>query len=205
MKIKIDELKKICIKILTQKGLSKKDVFSVFNEYLEGQLHGRECHGFQAFPEFAVKLINFDGKPKIICEEDNLLFIDGKKNLGQIVCNEFVPKLIKKAKKKHIAMMGIYNMHSYLMPGTYARLAAENNVVGFIFNYGGWPRLAPTGSIDPFWGTNPIAIGIPSKDFPIVIDMATSDYNMMKIRLAIKLGQKIPSPKFCFIFLLELY
>lgn len=193
MRIKIDELKKIFVKILTQKGLSKKDAFSVFNEYLQGQLRGRECHGFQAFPEFAAKLISPDGRPKIIREEDNLLFIDGKKNLGQIVCNEFVPQLIKKAKKKRIAMMGIYNMRSYLMPGTYAHLAAENNMVAFIFNYGGWPRIAPTGSIDPIFGTNPIAIGIPGKDFPIVIDMATSDYNMMKIRLAKKLGQKIPA------------
>lgn len=193
MRVKIGELRKICVKILTQKGLSKKDALAVFNEYLQGQLRGRECHGFQAFPEFAAKLVGHDGKPKIIREEDNLLFIDGNKNLGQIVCNEFVPQLIKKAKKKRIAMMGIYNMRSYLMPGTYARLAAEDNVVGLVFNYGGWPRIAPTGSIDPIFGTNPIAIGIPGKDFCIVIDMATSDYNMMRVRLAKKLGQKIPA------------
>lgn len=192
MKIKITELEDMCVAVLKAKGLSEDQAKQVFDEYLDGELRGRECHGFQAFPKFGAKLVEMESKPEIIREEDNLFYIDGKKNLGQLVCNEYVPKLIQKTKKKHIAMMGIKNMHSYLMPGTYARMAAKNDVVGFIFNYGGWHRIAPHGSIDPFFGTNPIAIGIPGKDFPIVIDMATSKIAMMKIRLAEKLGQKIP-------------
>ncbi|MBU0975904.1 MAG: Ldh family oxidoreductase [Patescibacteria group bacterium] len=191
MKIKINELKELCTTILKQKGLDDSQAQQIFNEYLDGEMRGRECHGFQAFPKFGAKLIDFEGEPEILREEDNLFYIDGKKNLGQLVCNKYVPLLIQKAKNKHIAMMGIKNMHSYLMPGTYARMAAENDVIGFIFNYGGWKRIAPADSIDPFFGTNPIAIGIPSKNFPIVVDMATSKIAMMKIRLAEKLGQEI--------------
>lgn len=157
-----------------KKGLSEKNALDVFNEYLDSELSEHKGHGFQAFAEFGAKLTDFEGKAKIIKEEDNLLYIDGRKNLGQIVCNKYVPKLIQKAKNKNIAIMGIYNMYSYLRTGTYARMAAENNIIGFVFNYGGWPRIAPTGSIDPFFGTNPIAIGIPGEKFPIVIDMATS-------------------------------
>lgn len=192
MKIKINELKDMCMTILKEKELDDSQAQQIFNEYLDGEMRGRECHGFQAFPKFGAKLVGSEQKPKVIREEDNLFYIDGKKNLGQLVCNEYVPKLIQKAKDKNIAIMGIKNMHSYLMPGTYARMAAKNNLVGFIFNYGGWKRIAPTGSIDPFFGTNPIAIGIPGKNFPIVVDMATSNIAMMKIRLTEKLGQEIP-------------
>lgn len=192
MKIKIEELKKMCLSVLMKKGLNEEGALDVFNEYLDGELRGRKCHGFQSFVKFGAKLVDFDGEPKVIREEDNLLYIDGKKNLGQIVCNKYVPKLIEKAREKNIAMMGIYNMHSYLMPGTYARMAAENDLVAFIFNYGGAPRIASQGSIDPMFGTNPIAIGIPSSDFPIVVDMATSQTAMMKVRLAKKLGENLP-------------
>lgn len=192
MKIKIEELKKMCLEILTKKGLSDKDAQVIFQEYLNSELSGRTCHGFQAFPKFGAKLVDLKGEAQVIKEGDNFLYIDGKKNLGQIVCNNYVPKLIKKAKKHNIAMMGIYNMHSYLKPGTYARMAAENDIVGFVFNYGGWKRIAPYGSIDPFFGTNPIAIGIPGEKFPIVVDMATSKTAMMKVRLAAKLNQKLP-------------
>lgn len=191
MRIKINELKNLCFQILTNKGLSQKDADLIFNEYLDAELRGRACHGFQAFKQFGAKLANPTGNPKVIKEDDNFLFIDGQQNFGQVICNEFVPKLIDKAKKKHVAMMGIKNMHSYLMPGTYARMAAEKNVVALIFNYGGAPRICPAGSIDPIFGTNPIAIGIPSEELPIVIDMATSKTSMMNIRLAKKLGQEI--------------
>lgn len=61
-----------------------------------------------------------------------------------------------------------------------------------MFNYGEWPRIAPFGSIDPFFGTNPIPIGIPGKKFPIVIDMVTSKKALMAVRLAKKIGRKIP-------------
>ncbi|MDD5294790.1 MAG: Ldh family oxidoreductase [Patescibacteria group bacterium] len=193
MKIKIEELKKLCLSILAKRGLLEKEALEIFNEYLDAELRGRECHGFQFFPNFGAKLVDSTArKPKIIREEDNLLFIDGQKNLGQIVCNKYVPGLIKKAKNKGIAMMGIYNMHSYLMPGTYARMAAENNLVGFVFNYGGRPRIAPTGSIDPILGTNPIAIGIPNDGLPIVVDMATAKIAMGKVRLTEKLGRSLP-------------
>ena len=192
MKIKIEELEKICLSILMKKGLNRKDAFAVYGEYLDSELSGHKGHGFQAFVEFGSKLVSSGGKAEIIKEDDNLLYINGNRNLGQIVCNEFVPKLIKKAKEKNIALMGIKNMHSYLRPGTYVKMAAENDIVGFVFNYGGWPRTAPTGSIDPYFATNPIAIGIPANTYPIIVDMATSKKALMAVRLAKKTGKKIP-------------
>jgi len=191
MKIKIQEIKKMCIEILTKKGLSKNDAQAIFQEYLDSELSGRSCHGFQVFPKFGTKLVDVEKPAEVIKEGDNFLYIDGKRNLGQIVCNQYIPKLIKKVKDKNIAMMGIYNMHSYLKPGTYARMAAENDIVAFVFNYGGRKKIAPHGSIDPFFGTNPIAIGLPGEKFPIVVDMATSKIAMMKVKLAAKLDQKL--------------
>ena len=192
MKVSIKNLQNLCISILKQKGLSNKDAFIVFNEYLEQELQGKPDHGFQSFVDFGAKLVEPNGLPKVIKQNDVLLFIDGNKNLGQIVCNKFLPILLKKAKNSGVAMMGITNMHSYLSPGSYARLVAENDLVGIVMNYGGWPRVPPFGSIDPIFGNNPIAIGIPSKKFPIVLDMAASKIALMKIRLAKKLSQTIP-------------
>lgn len=192
MKVLINDLKSLCLEILTKKGLSKKDAAIVFNDYLEQELQGKSDHGFQSFIGFGAKLAEPVGSPKIIKQNAGWLFIDGHKNLGQIVCNKYVPVLISKAKKMGIAMMGISNMHSYQMPGTYARLIAEQGLIGIITNYGGWPRVAPYGSIDPIFGNNPIAIGIPAKKFPIVLDMAVSKTALMKIRLAKKLGKDIP-------------
>lgn len=192
MKIKTQELKKICLKILKDNGLKPAEALVIFNDFLDAELRGRECHGFQGFASFVKEFELPPKPPKILKERNNLLYIDGQKNYGPIVCSRFVPRLISKAKKQGMAMMGIFNMHSYLMPGTYARLAAEKDLIAFVFNYGGRPRIAPTGSIDPIMATNPVAIGIPSKDLPIVVDMATSKIAMAKVKLAVKLDKKLP-------------
>jgi L-2-hydroxycarboxylate dehydrogenase (NAD+) len=193
MQIKIDEIKELAIKVAMKHGLSQEDSEIVVEEYLDGELRGRECHGFSMFPKFAVKIMRAKkGDSVVEKEDDSYMMIKGNGNLGQVVCAKFIPQLIHKTKKKGIAMMGIYDMGSYMMPGTYARKIAENNLIGLFFNYGGWERIAPTGSIDPMFGTNPIAVGIPAKDDPIVVDMSTSKYAMGKVRLADRLGEKLP-------------
>jgi len=194
MKITIPQLKKLCFQVFEKYGVSKKDGELIFAEYLDAEMRGRQCHGFSAFVKFSAKMLKkSQGKPKIVKQGSSFTIIDGKQNLGQIVCNEWVEKTIKKAKKQGVALLGIYNMHSYLMPGTYARLAANKNMIGIVTNYGGAKRIAPKGSIDPFFGTNPLAIGIPSADFPIVLDMATSSVAVGKVRLAKKLGKLLPA------------
>jgi len=192
MKILISELKNICVNILIKKGLSKKDSIIIFNDFLNSELEGKSDHGFQSFIGFGAKLDKPTGFPKVIKQTDSIIYIDGNRNFGQVVCDKYIPILIKKAKKNGIAMMGIKNMHSFRAPGTYAKLMAKKDLIGIVTNYGGWPRIAPTGSIDPMFGTNPIAIGIPSKNNPIVLDMATSKVALMKIRMAKKLNKKIP-------------
>ena len=193
MKITIPELKKLCFQVFKKVGVSKKDGELIFAEYLDGELRGRASHGFAAFVKFGAKVANRKkGKPMIEKNKSAYTIINGKGNLGQVVCKDALDKTIKKAKKQGIALLGIYNMYSYLMPGTYARMAVKKDMIAIITNYGGNKRIAPFGSIDPFFGTNPLAIGIPASDYPLVLDMATSAIAMGKVRLAEKLNLLLP-------------
>ncbi|MBI4049223.1 MAG: Ldh family oxidoreductase [Candidatus Doudnabacteria bacterium] len=192
MRIDKKKLVDLCVKALVKRRLSTNQAKLVVDEFLDAELRGQAEHGFFTFPQFVSKLTVPQTKPKILKETNNLLYIDGQGNFGQVVCNQYVPKLISKARRHNIAIMGIVNMRSYQMPGTYARLAAQNNLVAFVFNYGGGSRVAPFGSIDPILGANPIAIGLPSKNFPVVLDMSTSKVAAMNIRLATLFGRRIP-------------
>lgn len=194
IKVTIKEIKELCMQVFRKYNLSEKQGETVFDEYLDAELRGRQCHGFSAFKKFGVKALKAKiGDPKIVKDAPSYTLINGMGNLGQLVCKDAMELTIRKAKKNGIVITGIRNMHAYLMPGTYARMAAEKDMIAFIFNYGGAPRIAPFGSIDPIFGTNPIAIGIPNKDFPIVVDMASSVRAMGLIRLAEKLGEKLES------------
>jgi len=194
MKVTIDEIRELCMNVFRKHGLSDEQGETIFNEYLDGELRGRKCHGFSAFKKFGVKVLKASvEEPKVEKDEPSYTLINGMGNLGQLVCKGAMETTINKARKNGIAITGIHNMHSYLMPGTYARMAANHDMIAFIFNYGGRPRIAPYGSIDPVFGTNPIAIGIPNNGYPIVVDMATSERALGLVRLAQKLDQKLDS------------
>ena len=195
MKIKINELQNIAVKMLVEQGASKKDAEIIVEDFMDSELRGKKDHGFSSFKKFAVKDIKKTAtgvKPMIEKETESYMLINGNGLLGQVVCKDVMDKTIAKAKKKGIAMTGIYNMESYMTPGTYARQAAEKDVIAIICNYGGKNRTAPFGSIDPVFGTNPIAIGIPSNTINIVMDMATSKEALAKVRMAEALGENVP-------------
>ena len=70
------------------------------------------------------------------------------------------------------------------MAGIYARQIAEFGYIGIVINNGGPATVAPTRGIDPILGTNPNAIGIPTSQGPLVLDMATSERPWGEVNLA---------------------
>ena len=117
MRISINEIKSLAEGILKKHGATNKEAELIAEEFLDGELRGKKHHGFALFKGFAVKLLKRKkGAPIIKKDEDCFMLIDGNGCLGQIVCKDILNKTIRKAKKKGIAITGIYNMSSYLMP-----------------------------------------------------------------------------------------
>ena len=80
------------------------------------------------------------------------------------------------------------------MMGNYALQAVEHDMVGIALSNGA-PMVAPWGGRDPFFGTNPVAIGVPAANQPpILIDMSAGSFSAGKTIEAIKAGGKAASP-----------
>ncbi|MCK5177427.1 MAG: Ldh family oxidoreductase [Candidatus Aenigmarchaeota archaeon] len=189
MKIKIEEIKQLCADILLKEGLSKEESQIIVKEYLYGELRGEKSHGFASFLKFAVEKINSKkGELKILKEDDAYALIDANGNIGQLVGKYAMELAITKAKKTGIAIVGIKNMESYLMPGYYANMASEKNMIGIAIN-NSKSRVAPSGGTEPKLGTNPIGLAIPTNNVSFILDMATSTRAMSEVRLAEKLGE----------------
>jgi LDH2 family malate/lactate/ureidoglycolate dehydrogenase len=143
-----------------------------------------------AFPSVIEKLDATGNKLKVEKEKENYLLIDGNGGLGQLVAKEVIELTIKKAKNSGTCLAGIFNMHSYLMPGYYAKMFAEADMIGIVMN-NSKSRVAPFGGIEPKLGTNPLAIAFPTNDIPFVLDMATSKRAMGEVRLAKFFGKSL--------------
>ena len=118
--------------------------------------------------------------------------MDAKNIGGSVVGIDVSKKLIQMANKQGIALGLIKDMSAWLRPSTIAQFIAEKGYIAFVVNSGGWPMISPPGGTEPVVGTNPIGIGIPTDDEPYIVDMATSKRAWGTLRIAEKLGIKLP-------------
>ncbi|MCK4327494.1 MAG: Ldh family oxidoreductase [Candidatus Diapherotrites archaeon] len=192
MKVQIEEARELLEEKLTAKGLSAEDAGIVADEFMDGELRGRSdsCHGLIAFP-IEIKGIAPKGAIEIEREGPAYALVNGNGNAGQLVGKFAMELAAKKAKESGVAMVGSYNHPPYLMPGYQARHAVKQGMIGIVTTVAN-AATAPFGGIDPVYGTNPIAIGIPSKQEPIIVDMATTVRAKGVTRYAKRYGEEIP-------------
>jgi len=191
MKIEISEIKKICQDVLEGLGFDDEQSEIIFQEYLYGEMSEIKSHCFLSFLNITKKVKSKQGDWGIIKEDDSYALINGNGNLGQLVGRFAMDLAIKKAKENGIALVGMNNMESYLMPGYYAKMIADQDMIGIVID-NSKSRVAPYGGFEPKLGANPIGLALPTKDIPFVLDMATAKRAMGEVRLARKLEKLLP-------------
>jgi LDH2 family malate/lactate/ureidoglycolate dehydrogenase len=109
-----------------------------------------------------------------------------------VVLDKAVGVAISKAAASGFGIVGTFNTStSSGAIGYFADRIAAEGFIGQLFSSPP-PRVAACGSYEPIFGTNPIAVGIPTCDNPIVLDMSTaamSFYGLVESRTA---GRDIP-------------
>jgi L-2-hydroxycarboxylate dehydrogenase (NAD+) len=146
--------------------------------------------------EVTVGTPQFAAQHEIIVEKETSLsyFIDAGGNIGICALYLATDLLVSKARKTGgFAIAGIHNSSP---PGTgpagyYAERIARESFISMIF-CGSSKIVAPSGSSERAFGTNPIAIGIPTSGVPIVLDMATSTMPAFKVAEALIKGEMLP-------------
>lgn len=170
MKIKLSELKDIAKKAILKYGYSEKEADAILEVLLYAQLRGNN--------QGIVKLIGA-GIPKpqdvgeIKIEKDTKLsaIINGHKNHAMVVVNKGVDIVVQKAKEHGMGIVGINHINtSSGALGYYAKRIAKEGLVGMVFS-GSASTVATSGSYEPIFGTNPLAIGVPTEGDPLVLDM----------------------------------
>jgi LDH2 family malate/lactate/ureidoglycolate dehydrogenase len=145
--------------------------------------------------EVAVGTPRFAAQHEIMVERETSLsyLIDAGGNIGICALYLAADLLVSKATKASgCAIAGIHNSSP---PGTgpagyYAERIARRGFISMIF-CGSSKIVAPSGSSERAFGTNPIAIGIPTSGIPIVLDMATSAMPVFKVAEALIKGEML--------------
>ncbi len=189
-------LKKQVIKIFQKFGLSKDHALISTNALINAELVGAYGHGLSRLKMYcdriSKKVINPKPKIKIKKISPSISHIDANNSIGFVVADMGIKIAIKSAKKTGIGLVAIKNSGHYGLSSFYAEQAVKKNLIVFCFTNAP-PAIAPFGSKKKLFGTNPICFGAPTGNkVPFILDTSVSMINRGKIRVAAKLGKKIP-------------
>jgi L-2-hydroxycarboxylate dehydrogenase (NAD+) len=195
MKININALKLLLQRILIKKGLSKGQAKIIADEYWESEINGKKTHGIVKFLKELQYLKDRKGSPKIILDKGPILLIDANGEIGQLAANFCIKLLIKRTKQYGLTMIGIKNMQRYGALSFWVSKIAQADLIGIMTN-SCEPAATAFGGISPVLGTNPIAIGIPTSNDSIILDMATSKMSMSTLLYSAFYNKPLPEKTF---------
>ncbi len=128
---------------------------------------------------------------KVIRDRPAIARLQNNNGMGQPISHKAMQMAIDKAKKCGIGMVTVGESNHYGIAGYYSLLAAEQGCIG-INGTNARPSIAPTWSVEPVLGTNPLTIALPTDwDFHWFADHATSITQRGKIEQYAREGKDI--------------
>ncbi len=191
MKVSLQDLKQTTLAVLARSGYPLDEAQTILDVLMYAQLRGNN--------QGVVKLIGA-GMPrhkevqpiKTVKETKLSALLDGGRNSGMVLMKYAVGLALDKAREHGFGIVGTHNTKSSTGAiGYYANHIAQEGFIGFVFS-GSGEYVAMHGAYQPLFGTNPMAIGVPTGGIPIVFDMATSAVALFGLVEAKTAGRSIP-------------
>ena len=170
----------------------------VAEHLVEANLKGHDSHGVGMIPAYVQNLkaglLTPDAGMKVLRDNGAVVMIDGQHGFGQRVGKEATEFAIERAKNIGLACVGLRRAHHLGRIGTYGEQCADAGMVSmhYVNVVGHPPAVSPFGSRDARMTTNPFCAVIPRTDGPpVVLDMATSQIALGKVRVAYHKGAEV--------------
>lgn len=144
---------------------------------------GHTSHGVLRVLEYVARIkagkLDPAARATVVRESATTTLLDGNWGYGQEAAMAAVAAGIDKCRTAGVSVTGAYHINHVGRLGDFTERCAEAGLVAFLF-VGGTPpgargNVAPFGGRGPVWGTNPLAIAIPTGDERVFsLDFATS-------------------------------
>lgn len=194
--LQANPLRDYCQALFETTGMAADEAYVNADNLVDADLKGIESHGTSRMPIHLKRIrsgavrANYD--IKVTSDRASAAVFDACHSMGPYVSKKAMDLAIQKAKITGVAFVTVKNSNHNGTAGYYVEQAIREGMIGFSATNGS-PRMAPWGGRDPFFGTNPFAVGIPTdKQLPIIADMATSLVARGKIVIAAKKKEPIP-------------
>lgn len=191
-----ETIKDFCRLVFEGYGIAPEDSRTIAEVLLASDLMGIESHGLQRLNMYCTSMnigrINPKGRPRVVRETTLSAVVDADQAFGQIAGVMAMNLAIRKAKQAGMGMVVVNNSTHYGIAGYYSMMAAKQELLGVSMT-NTEALVLPTFGKTPMLGTNPIALTMPARPYPLHIDMSTCVVPAGKMEVYNKKQQPVPA------------
>jgi LDH2 family malate/lactate/ureidoglycolate dehydrogenase len=182
--------------LFTAAGISPHASEQVAEDLVAADIEGVASHGVMLVPMYLQRLkagsVSRAEEGVVVSDREASVVLDAGDVLGQLTARQAVELAVERARRFGLAAVSVRNAFHFGTAGRYARMMADQGVVGIVMS-NTRPLMPATGGAEPLTGNNPLAIAVPSDAaFAPEVDMALSAAAMGKVRNAAAAGRSIP-------------
>lgn len=160
-------------------------------------LRGFDTHGLPCLAGYVECLEQgrIKARPQIKVERPTpwSVRLDADNGLGQVAAHRAMRLAIESAEQFGVGAAAIRSSNHFGSACCYSMMALPSDCIGIVTSNAA-AAAAPFGALQPFLGTNPFSVAVPTKDAPpFVIDMATTEGSRKKVRQALIQGEALPA------------
>lgn len=183
-------------RLFTVAGVPARAAAEVAGGLVDADLEGLSSHGVMLVDMYIERLrqgsVSRADNATVVTERNGAVVLDAGHALGHLTGDRAMAIAIDKARQFGAGIVSVRHGFHFGAAGRYAQRAAQANCIG-IAMCNTRPLMPAPGGAERVVGNNPLAIALPTAgDIPIVLDMATSEAAMGKIRMAEKAKETIP-------------
>lgn len=193
-----DRLLDFATRLLAAGGIEQQEAALVARSLVGANLRGHDSHGVMRIPYYLAGVRKGETVPgaelSIRQLKPAVLAADGHWGFGQTLARRLCERLIDVAREQGLALGTLVHSCHIGRLGEYCEQAAEAGMISILMvnTHGHARRVAPPGGKAPRLGTNPLAVGVPNGQRPIILDIGTSATAEGKVRVKRIAGQPCP-------------
>ena len=192
----VEELTGRVAAVFAQLGLPEEDARIVADHLVEADLRGVHSHGVIRVPTYVgqIRAGKTNPRPNVRVMEDRggQLVVDGDYAMGHVAAFRANQLAIERGREHGMAGVALRRSTHCGAMAYYAIRARAAGLIGLAVTNAGM-NMTPTGGTTKLVGNNPFAMAVPTaREWPMVLDMATSVVAGGKLDVARSKGESIP-------------
>lgn len=195
--VPVETLWEFTFQVFRGLGVPEEDARVCTEVLIASDLRGIESHGVGRLKMYYDRIKQGILSPvtrfEVVKDTPTTAVVDGHHGMGHVIGHRSMRMAMDKARQYGLGAVAVRNSSHFGIAGYYALMAAREGMIGLAFT-NARPSVAPTFSVEPMLGTNPIAFACPTDEpFPFCFDAATSITQRGKIEVLARAEKSTPA------------